>query len=50
MLNSNLLKFIIKNNIEESKVETKVEYIPEKFENKMFAYSRFATVPIELSK
>lgn len=50
MLNSNLLRFIIKNNLEESKLETKIEYVPEKTENKMYAYSRFATVPIEVSK
>lgn len=50
MLNPTLLKFIIKNNLEESKVETKVENVPEKTENKMYTYSRFATVPIEVSK
>lgn len=50
MFNPNLLKFIIKNNLEESRVEEKKEPKSEIAENKMFSYSKFATIPIEISK
>lgn len=50
MLNSNLLKFIIKNNLEESAVAPKKEPKIECVENKMYAYSKFATVPIQVLK
>lgn len=50
MLNPNLLKFIIKNNLEESRVEEKKEPKAEKLENKMSAYSRFAAIPVEVQK
>ncbi len=49
MLNSNLVKFIIKNNLEESSVEPKKECKAEPV-NKMFTYSKFATVPIQITK
>lgn len=50
MFNPNLLRFIIKNNLEESAVEEKKEPKQEKYENKMFAYTKFATIPVELLK
>lgn len=51
MFNPKLMKFILKNNLEESKaIESKLEHKPAQVENKMFAYSKFATVPIEILK
>lgn len=51
MLNPDLLKFMMKNNLEETSVEEKQEDIKlTKTENKMSAYSKFAAIPIEIRK
>ncbi len=50
MLNPKLVKFIIKNNLEESAVEPKKEAKVETSENKLTSYTRFAAIPVQIIK
>lgn len=50
MLNPNLVKFIIKNNLEESKVEEKPSSKEIKINGKMYTATNFAVVPVQVKK
>ena len=50
MLNPNLVKFMIKNNLEESAVEPKKEKKVNVPEVKLAKYTQFAAIPVQVIK